>query len=99
MVFDMDVHHGNGTQDIFYNDPSVLFISTHQQGAYPGTGRKEETGGGDGEGTNINIPFPSGSGHRAAIAAFDKIVEPAARKFAPEMIIISAGMIIQNSTF
>eukprot|EP00210_Caulerpa_lentillifera_P002036 g1951.t1 len=91
LVFDIDVHHGNGTQNIFYSDPSVLVINTHQQGAYPGTGRKEEIGEGDGEGKNINIPLPSGSGHAAALATFEEIVEPAVRAFAPEMMIISAG--------
>ena len=58
MIFDFDVHHGNGTHDIFYDDPSVLFVSTHQSGSYPGTGRLSETGRGPGEGASINLPLP-----------------------------------------
>ena len=57
-IFDYDVHHGNGTHDIFYNDPDLLFISTHQQGSYPGTGKLTETGGTDAQGATINIPLP-----------------------------------------
>lgn len=58
MIFDFDVHHGNGTHDIFYDDPSVLFVSTHQSGSYPGTGRLSEVGSGEGEGASINLPLP-----------------------------------------
>ena len=58
MIFDFDVHHGNGTNDIFYGDKDVLFVSTHQQGSYPGTGKLSEVGKGDGEGTSINLPLP-----------------------------------------
>ena len=58
MIFDFDVHHGNGTNDIFYGDNDVLFVSTHQQGSYPGTGKLSEVGKGDGEGTSINLPLP-----------------------------------------
>ena len=57
-IFDYDVHHGNGTHDIFYDDPDILFISTHQQGSYPGTGKLTETGGNDAQGATINIPLP-----------------------------------------
>ena len=105
MVYDFDVHHGNGTQDIFYNDPSVLFISSRQNGIYPGadhkttrlklfglgTGRMTEVGSGNGEGTNINIPLPAGSGEIAALSTFEQIVGPAAEKFKPDMIVVSAG--------
>lgn len=58
LIFDFDVHHGNGTNDMFYDDPSVLFISTHQSGLYPGTGKLSEVGTGDGEGASINLPLP-----------------------------------------
>lgn len=58
MIFDYDVHHGNGTHDIFYDDPDILFVSTHQQGSYPGTGKLTEVGSGDGQHTTINIPLP-----------------------------------------
>ena len=58
LIFDFDVHHGNGTNDVFFDDPSVLFISTHQAGLYPGTGALREVGTGDGEGTSINLPLP-----------------------------------------
>ena len=60
MIFDFDVHHGNGTDDVFYGDEDVLFVSTHQQGSYPGTGKLSDTGSGAGEGTSINLPLPGG---------------------------------------
>lgn len=90
-IFDWDVHHGNGTQDVFENDPTVLFISTHQANSYPGTGKISEIGTGDGEGFTLNLPLPGDSGHYAAIASYEEIVEPAIRRFMPDMIIISAG--------
>jgi acetoin utilization deacetylase AcuC-like enzyme len=90
-IFDWDVHMGNGTSDIFYEDPDVLFISTHQHNAYPYTGDLDEVGRGDGLGTNINIPIPYDSGHQALLSAYDEIVEPAIRRHKPEMIFISAG--------
>ena len=80
---------------MFYNDPSVLFVSTHHAGGYPYTGKIGEIGGGGegsaGEGSSINIPLPGDSGHRAAIAAFEDVVGPALRRFAPEIILVSAG--------
>lgn len=60
MIFDFDVHHGNGTNDVFYEDEDVLFVSTHQQGSYPGTGKLADVGSGSGEGTSINLPLPGG---------------------------------------
>lgn len=90
-IFDFDVHHGNGTQDAFYNDPSVLFVSMHQDGSYPGTGRAAEVGMGDALGTTINVNLPPGSGHMAALGAFEDVVAPAITRFEPELIIISAG--------
>jgi len=91
LIADWDVHHGNGTQDVFYEDPSVLFFSTHQSPWYPGTGRADETGAGKGKGTTMNCPFPAGSGRKQILGAFaDKLV-PAAEKFKPEIVMISAG--------
>jgi acetoin utilization deacetylase AcuC-like enzyme len=91
MIVDFDVHHGNGTQDAFYADPSVLYISSHQWGIYPGTGRAEETGIGGGKGFNLNIPLPAGAGDAAFDHIADEIIAPAAARFAPQMILVSAG--------
>jgi acetoin utilization deacetylase AcuC-like enzyme len=85
-ILDWDVHHGNGTQDIFWDDPSVLFISLHQWPFYPGTGRP-----GEGNDTTVNIPLPAGSGNEQYALAFEEIVEPAVRGFEPELLIVSAG--------
>lgn len=90
-IVDFDVHHGNGTQDVFYDDPTVLFISTHQSGSYPNTGKAHETGQGDGEGTTINIPLPGLAGHAAACQAYEEVVLPALCRFLPDMIVVSAG--------
>lgn len=91
LIADWDVHHGNGTQDIFYADPSVFFFSTHQHPWYPGTGSAEETGYGDGEGTTLNCPFPAGSGRREIVGAFEHKLQAAADDFKPELVLISAG--------
>jgi len=91
LIVDWDVHHGNGTQDAFYDDASVLFVSTHQFPFYPGTGAIEETGIGNGRGYTINIPLPAGCGTGEYLRAFDDIVAPAAQKFIPEWILVSAG--------
>jgi acetoin utilization deacetylase AcuC-like enzyme len=88
---DWDVHHGNGTQDIFYEDPSVLFFSTHQSPWYPGTGAVNENGEGLGEGFTINCPFPAGSGREQILGAFQNQLIPAAEDFRPELVLISAG--------
>ncbi|NQT93114.1 MAG: histone deacetylase [Lentisphaerae bacterium] len=91
LVADWDVHHGNGTQDIFYEDPSVLFFSTHQFPCYPGTGRVHERGAGSGKGTTINCPVAAGSGGTEIVGAFrDKLI-PVVKKFRPELVMISAG--------
>ena len=90
-IVDYDVHHGNGTQDAFYADPSVLYISTHEYPFYPGTGRAEEAGAGDGRGANINIPLPHGCGDEQYAAVFEQIVLPALRRFRPQLILVSAG--------
>ena len=91
LIADWDVHHGNGTQDIFYEDGSVLFFSTHQSPWYPGTGAESERGEGEGLGTTINVPLPAGSGHPEIFAAFKDLLAPAAEKFEPDLILLSAG--------
>ncbi|MBM3792368.1 MAG: histone deacetylase, partial [Acidobacteria bacterium] len=91
LIADWDVHHGNGTQDVFYRDGTVFFMSTHQSPLYPGTGKREETGEGAGEGTTMNRPFPPGAGNRQIVAAFRDDLLPAARKFKPDLTLISAG--------
>ena len=91
LIMDWDVHHGNGTQDAFYDDPSVFFISTHQYPYYPGTGAVEETGIKEGEGYTINVPLPAGCADAEYLRVFHDIVVPAAKKFAPEWILVSAG--------
>jgi len=91
MIVDWDVHHGNGTQDIFYEDGSVFFFSTHQWPLYPGTGRANETGFGDGDRSTMNFPFPAGSGRREILGAVEQSLIPAAADFRPELVLISAG--------
>lgn len=91
-IVDYDVHHGNGTQQAFYNDPEVLFISVHQDSNYPAkTGYIEERGAGAGEYFNINVPLPPGCGGGAYEATFDRVVVPALRAFRPELILVSSG--------
>jgi acetoin utilization deacetylase AcuC-like enzyme len=91
LIVDWDVHHGNGTQDIFYDDPTVFFFSTHQSPWYPGTGDKEETGHGKGLGMTMNRPFPAGAGRKEIVGAFENDLAPAVDRFKPELVIISAG--------
>lgn len=91
LIADWDVHHGNGTQDIFYSDGSVLFFSTHQYPWYPGTGSAAETGDGEGEGKTINYPFRAGSGRAEILGAFERNLVKAADEFQPELVLISAG--------
>jgi len=91
LIVDWDVHHGNGTQDVFYEDGSVLFFSTHQSPWYPGTGSAVERGAGDGVGKTINCPLRAGSGMTEILGAFQHILLPAANDFKPEIIFISAG--------
>ncbi len=91
LIADWDVHHGNGTQDIFYDDPSVFFFSTHQAPWYPGTGWPDETGSGPGRGTTLNCPFPAGSGRREILGAFRRKLLPAMEWFRPALVLISAG--------
>lgn len=91
LIVDWDVHHGNGTQHSFEDDPSVLFFSTHQFPHYPGTGRESERGRGAGEGFTINVPMEAGEGDEEYRAVFQKSLVPAAEAFKPEFVIISAG--------
>ncbi|MDI3305765.1 MAG: class II histone deacetylase [Acetobacteraceae bacterium] len=92
LIVDWDVHHGNGTQDAFYADPGVLFVSLHQDGLYPaGWGAVEDVGTGDGTGYTVNIPLPAGSGDAAYLAAFEQVITPIAARFRPELVIVSAG--------
>ncbi|MDQ3249420.1 MAG: histone deacetylase [Chloroflexota bacterium] len=91
LILDFDVHHGNGTQDIFYDDPSVLCVSTHQYPFYPGSGAAHERGDEIAYGTTLNIPFPSHVGDQGYWEAFQRIIAPAAHEFRPELIILSAG--------
>jgi acetoin utilization deacetylase AcuC-like enzyme len=90
-VVDWDVHHGNGTQDIFRRDPSVLFASLHESPLYPDSGFTQEVGEGDARGFTVNVPLPGGSGGAAYAAAFERAVLPVLDEFAPEMVLISAG--------
>lgn len=91
MIVDWDVHHGNGTQEVFYEDPSVLFLSTHQYPFYPGTGAIHELGAGAGEGYTINVPLPAGCADREYLQVFQDVVSSAAEWFRPEWILVSAG--------
>ena len=91
LIVDWDVHHGNGTQQIFYDDDSVLFVSLHQFPLYPGTGAVGDAGEGAGEGFTVNIPMPPGVDDDEYLAAFHSVVEPVAEQFAPEFVLISAG--------
>ena len=90
-IVDWDVHHGNGTQDIFYDDPNVLYVSTHESPLYPGTGHMREQGGAGAVGTTCNLPFPAGTAGDAFREAFDDIVVPVVERFDPDWLIISAG--------
>ncbi len=92
LIVDWDVHHGNGTQDAFYSDPSVLFVSLHQDQLFPtGMGEVDQVGSGEGTGYTVNLPLPSGSGNATYLAAFDRIILPIANEFKPELVLISAG--------
>ncbi|MEM9481459.1 MAG: histone deacetylase [Verrucomicrobiota bacterium] len=91
VIIDWDVHHGNGTQDIFYEDGSVFYFSTHQYPFYPGTGAKGETGSGKGEGTTLNAPLPAGTGMKDVGAAFRDAFLKKMKEFKPGLVIISAG--------
>jgi acetoin utilization deacetylase AcuC-like enzyme len=91
LIVDFDVHHGNGTNAIFYPDPHVLFFSTHQWGLYPGTGYWDEVGVGNGVGYSVNVPMLPGWGDEALQRMFDDLLTPIARRFQPQLILVSAG--------
>ena len=91
LIVDWDVHHGNGTQHVFWEDDTVLYVSTHQSPHYPGTGRADETGSGRGKGFTLNMPMPPGSGDAEFIAAFNEKLVPRADEFRPDLVLISAG--------
>lgn len=96
-IIDWDVHHGNGTQEIFYDDPTVHYSSTHQSHHYPGTGTREEKGAGPGIGATLNCPIRSGKNSRERVLqAFKSEIQPAMDKFKPDLIIISAGFDLLN---
>lgn len=91
MIIDFDVHHGNGTESIFYQDPDVLYVSTHESPLYPESGFTDQVGRGAGKGATINIPLPAHSGNRGYLQAFESIIVPAARRFKPQLILASVG--------
>ncbi len=90
-IVDFDVHHGNGTQAVFWDDPSVLFVSTHEYPLYPGTGAVDERGGPNAAGYTINVPLTRGAGDAVYAAAMERIVLPALTEFAPDVLLVSAG--------
>ncbi len=91
LIVDWDVHHGNGTNDIFYSDSSVLYFSTHQYPHYPGTGRADEVGEDGAEGFTVNVPLPSGTGDAGYLMAYREILLPIALEFKPDIVLVSAG--------
>jgi acetoin utilization deacetylase AcuC-like enzyme len=91
LILDFDVHHGNGTNDIFHRDPRVLFVSIHESPLYPGTGPEHDTGAGAGEGFTVNLPVPGGSGDETFVSLVEHVAVPLARAHAPGLILISAG--------
>jgi acetoin utilization deacetylase AcuC-like enzyme len=90
-IVDWDVHHGNGTQDLFYEDGSVYFLSLHQYPFYPGTGPAEERGAGAGLGTTLNVPLAEGTGSVAYLSAFEAALDLVESEFAPDFVLVSAG--------
>jgi acetoin utilization deacetylase AcuC-like enzyme len=90
-IIDIDLHHGNGTQDIFWNRDDVFYFSTHQWPLYPYTGRLEDIGIGEGEGTTANLPFPPGTGDEGFLAGFDQVFLPLLDRYQPEMLLVSVG--------
>ena len=91
LIADWDVHHGNGTQDVFFEDASVLYFSTHQYPHYPGTGWIDEVGKGEGEGFTVNVPLPAGVDDAGYLYALNNILVPIAMEFRPEFVLVSAG--------
>jgi acetoin utilization deacetylase AcuC-like enzyme len=91
LVVDIDAHHGNGTQDLFYDDPRVLYVSLHEWPMFPGTGALTDTGRGQGVGATINFPFPAGTAGDSYLAAIDEVVEPVSANWRPTWLLVSAG--------
>lgn len=91
LIADFDVHHGNGTEEIFYKDPRVLYFSTHQYPHYPGTGDMGDDGADEGKGTTVNVPLPAYCGDSEYIRAYKELLAPVARRFKPQLILVSAG--------
>ena len=91
LIVDWDVHHGNGSQHSFWDDPSVLYFSTHQFPFYPGTGAADERGGPRARGGTVNVPWPRGRGDADYLAAFDRVLLPIAKSFRPELVLVSCG--------
>lgn len=90
-IVDIDVHHGNGTQDVFYDRSDVLYLSLHRSEFYPGTGSMDETGRGDGEGFTVNCPLPRGTGDTDYLAVTRRVIIPALRRYGPDLLVVSAG--------
>src|SRR6185436_14570183 len=90
-VVDWDVHHGNGTQHMFEDDPRVLYVSTHAYPFYPGTGALDEQGSGEGRGFTVNLPLPAGCGDAAYSHVYREIVRPVVRAFDPQLLLVSVG--------
>ena len=91
LIIDFDVHHGNGTQKVFYTSPEVLYLSVHQSPHYPGTGSIDEVGKEEGEGFTVNVPMPPGMGDAEYLRVFSDVVVPVGQEFAPELVLVSAG--------
>jgi len=97
LIVDWDVHHGNGTQAAFYDDPTVLYFSVHRSPFYPGSGAESETGAGPGEGYTVNVPLPASSGDEEYVKAFEEVLKPKALSFRPDLVFISAGFDAHDS--
>lgn len=91
MIVDWDVHHGNGTESLFYTDPRVLYVSLHEHPLYPMTGALDDIGAGAGRGFNVNIPLPSGVGDNGYLQVLDEVIEPLAERFHPQLLLVSSG--------
>jgi len=91
LIADFDVHHGNGTEEIFYGDPNVLYFSTHQYPHYPGSGAVAEVGVAEGKGTTVNVPLPAFCGDEEYRRVYSEVLVPVARRFRPQLMLVSAG--------
>ncbi len=91
LIVDWDVHHGNGTESLFYDDPRVMYFSAHQWGIYPGSGKLTDVGLGAGSGYTVNVPLPAGTADEGYLGVMDHVLEPIADRFKPEIVIVSTG--------